>query len=816
VRDTDSPQTVDRKRLIQQQQQEERDVLHQKKQQLLQEVYSKKAKRKKAVKDKHYDPTFLRNHLLRRAEGVRTIAARRIQRLGRKYMRHVRAHKERLEYILLRREVCAEHFQKKVLDVVFATVMKEYANYREIQELAGMAHEEALTRKFTYYIGLQQSIIGIEAMTYGLRRLCGMMSPSLPRVTLDGVQTDQWRPVFAHTVNSIRAQQLLLPSIRRAPASLIALQTRNIPRLAEGKFREGYFTDSDLMLLCDRYLRDKASEKWRHAVAAAAARKEAMRQKIAAMALERLKAKQNATKAAMQQAEALTLKNNMKAVGGPPPPPAGPPPRFMVIRAALEAKQERAWKARLAVRDAERLEDAEFSITHKMLETKWKQRRHTIADPSELYNRVTAMRPKIVQSNAIKRRNSLPGKIHLMHMPTQPTPYWRIDQVQPSLEMYTQRLNMVKKVQKGIIKSRVDGSYMESSKRRPMDTYVHWASRLFQKCVLNPRLPCEMNGILVDGYRRRTIGEPERLARQLNVMMDTREVYCEFIESAQTDLSYLRRRRSFDHGEINDANLGVAEALGFEFEEVKKVSATVTGLRKDAIHMETLMIKAQFMAENERKTPLVKEDAPLTMSMSNRFAKPAVGNAAKKVGATAGGGGRKDKAKGGLSAVRLGADKHAEPEPAAYDFSEFSDAPQPYGQQAHDAAPAAGGYDAYGYALQPFAEEEEYGEGAYGYGSEGYTSEYDGTQSMTQVGNWDDAGTVTTWEGEGYSQYGAAAHVWQEHYTESGKAYFYNVTTGASSWEMPTHVDTQIETQNQDENGSWYWFNNVTGESKWM
>jgi hypothetical protein len=42
------------------------------------------------------------------------------------------------------------------------------------------------------------------------------------------------------------------------------------------------------------------------------------------------------------------------------------------------------------------------------------------------------------------------------------------------------------------------------------------------------------------------------------------------------------------------------------------------------------------------------------------------------------------------------------------------------------------------------------------------------------------------------------------------------VATAQSSWEMPVHVDTQIETQNQDENGNWYWFNSATGESHWM
>lgn len=754
----------------------------------------RRGKKPRAIDDSERDPDVLRNHYFRRTQGLRVLAARRIQRFGRAFMRRVRARKERLEYILLRREVCADYFKKKVVDVVFAKVWKEYAHYREQQELSDMQYEESLTRKYTYYIQLQQGIIGIEALAYGVRKLCGMMSPSLPRITVDGVVTDQWRPVYAHTYNSIRAQQLHLHPQRRVQATLLAMAARFMPRAAEGKFKEGGFTDTDIMLFTDRYSKDLRSENWRRSVTQAAERKEAMRKKIAAMALERLKVKQNATKLVMQQAEALTLKNNQKAAG-PPPPPPGPPPRFMVVRASNEAKAEKKRKIKLAVRDQERLEDAEFSITHKGQETTWRARRHSIADPSELYKRVTSIRSTITRTNSIKRTVSLPARLNTMHMHQQRVPTERIEQVQQSLELFHQRLRMVKRVDENIIKSRVNGAYLESAKRKSNDVYIQWSNKLFQKSVLNPRLPAEMNTILTDGYRRRTIGEPERLARQLNVLMDTREAFSSFVESTLENFSYSRRRRSFDHGEATDRAKGIEEVLGFAYEDFKKVSATVTALTKDSGHMEQLMVKAKFMEATERSASLLQgQDLDLTNKFANRYGVQVPSSGPGSVSAKKSGG-KKEK-KGHKGSV-MGNARIA--------------APTSYGTYTDDIAnyPNAGGEDG-------SLTSHEYG---YGGQNEGYTSEYDQySQSLTQVAGWEDS-TVTDWDGDGYgsgAEYGQLAHVWQEHYNESGQTYYYNVASGESKWEMPTHVDTQIETQNQDENGNWFWFNNITGEAKWM
>ena len=404
------------------------------------------------------------------------------------------------------------------------------------------------------------------------------------------------------------------------------------------------------------------------------------------------------------------------------------------------------------------------------------------------------MREKISESNKIKRRSSLPGRTSAMYLPSQSSPKERIEQIQQSLSLFHQRLNNLKKVDSNINKSRVSAAYVQSGKRRTKDTYVHWSHRIFQGALLNPRLPIEMNTILTNGYRRRTIAEPERLARQLSVMMDTREAFSSFVESAMENFAFSRRRRSFDHGEYVDGERGIEDTLGFSYEEVKKVNATVTGLSKDSYRMEEMMVKAKFM-EPTRRANNAEQELDLTNSLANRFASVNPANIAASIKK---GGSRKDKGRGSvLSNVRIAA--------APVSTQGFNEVPV-------ESAffPTAAGDFAEEYEEQPSEDYDPEDPTAY-ITDQGYGSEYDQQyQAVALENSGEEESALASWGGE------AGAHVWQEHYTEDGQAYFYNISSGQSSWDLPTHLYTQIESQNQDENGNWYWFNNVTGESKWM
>jgi hypothetical protein len=172
-------------------------------------------------------------------------------------------------------------------------------------------------------------------------------------------------------------------------------------------------------------------------------------------------------------------------------------------------------------------------------------------------------------------------------------------------------------------------------------------------------------------------------------------------------------------------------------------------------------------------------------------------------------GGRREKGKSGvLSSARAAAEQISDRSEAnLIDKTKKGQYFEPvgeYGQQQQ--------YQNDQYSLQSYEGGGEYN-GVYGeYG------EYDPnlSQSQTQVGLWDSdgGGSLSDWEQSGQHQ--GQQHVWQEHFTAEGTAYYYNAATAESSWEMPIDLDTQIETQNQDENGNWYWYNSITGESRWM
>ena len=58
-------------------------------------------------------------------------------------------------------------------------------------------------------------------------------------------------------------------------------------------------------------------------------------------------------------------------------------------------------------------------------------------------------------------------------------------------------------------------------------------------------------------------------------------------------------------------------------------------------------------------------------------------------------------------------------------------------------------------------------------------------------------------------------NIWQEHFSEEGYTYYYNPSTGESTWEYPSG-DIQLCQQYQDDGGNWYWFNTSTYESSWV
>jgi hypothetical protein len=113
---------------------------------------------------------------------------------------------------------------------------------------------------------------------------------------------------------------------------------------------------------------------------------------------------------------------------------------------------------------------------------------------------------------------------------------------------------------------------------------------------LNPRLPAEMNQLIAQRgapQRRNSIGEPERLGKQVAVMFDTRNTLLGLQTRAKKKAKIRVRRRSFDHGEILDDRDKINTSLGYVFDESFK-PPMLNQLQKDSTAMESMILAADL------------------------------------------------------------------------------------------------------------------------------------------------------------------------------------------------------------------------------
>lgn len=58
--------------------------------------------------------------------------------------------------------------------------------------------------------------------------------------------------------------------------------------------------------------------------------------------------------------------------------------------------------------------------------------------------------------------------------------------------------------------------------------------------------------------------------------------------------------------------------------------------------------------------------------------------------------------------------------------------------------------------------------------------------------------------------------IWQEHFTEEGQAYYYNVQSDYSLWVLPNDAASskqiQLQVQCEADDGKLYWLNETTNE----
>lgn len=503
-------------------------------------------------------------------EKRRVSAAISIQRLARLYNERQHIHVLRVEAALVRFEVVTQYWNTRILKQIWARLERSRQKFREERELQEMAIEEATRKRFEYFYALQTAVGGMDAMVYATKALVGTESVLVPRVDRRTV-SEEMRPSFAFTWASVRQQQLNMHPSRRVPVAMLVDLTKNVARFDA---HESLFSDPDVTTFCKRFLRDANTERFRIKREAFLEEREAAKKMREERARAALMAMRFASKAAVAQASALTR----------PMPPSLPPSLHVLVAQAAAAKAEKKKKEREVMVEQQALEDAAFDMFGKTKKPRV-FRRNSIAAPEQLYHRHLVVQERMPLRSFSKRRNSLPANCKLFHPTEVPTlPY--VSSIIDSLGLFYLRDTIFDQFLNSKYSKIIDSMRKSLRRRRLRD--------VLGSAGLNPRLPLEMTAMITDGYRRRTVAEPERLAKQLHIMFESRNKWEDLRVKANDDEKMTFRRRSFDLGEITDEDKGITEILGYQFEDPYERPKTLD-LRKDSSKMERLMSKAGFL-----------------------------------------------------------------------------------------------------------------------------------------------------------------------------------------------------------------------------
>lgn len=510
------------------------------------------------------------DNLVGQSEFIRN-SALKIQRVARTYIERQHIKILKTEAALVRFEVCSSYWQSRILKQIWVRLERARQKFREEREMAEMLLEDATRKRFDYFYALQTAVGGMDAIIYGTKALIGAKSIFIPRVQ-HKIISEAFRPTFAFTWASVRQQQLYMHPHRRIPLSILAELTRNVARF---EVHEANWCDPDVCLIFRRFMRDFKTEKFRSEREKYLDERESAKKMRAERARAALIASKFTSKSIIAQAQAITR----------PTPPALPPPPYVLALQAAEAKAEKKRRDYEIVRETEKLEDAPFDMYGKSKQPRV-FRRNTICAPENLFNRLLTTQAQIPLRSFSKRRNSLPPNCKLFHPYERPSMSYVSSTIQ-SLSMYYLRDKFYDTFINPKNQKMIDTMKVRVRKRRLSD--VMGSSALF------PRLPREMNSMIADGYRRRTVAEPERLSKQLHVMFEIRNKWSELRIKSKDDERMSFRRRSFDYGEIVDDMKGITDILGYEFEEPYR-KQKILEIRKDGSKMERYMVECGFIA----------------------------------------------------------------------------------------------------------------------------------------------------------------------------------------------------------------------------
>ena len=471
-----------------------------------------------------------------------------------------------------------------------------------------MAVEDETRKMYDFYHNLQVGLLGMDFMLEGLKMLlqktCVYVPPQESIMKLSNTSSEakilkvSTEPAFVFSHYALKMIERLKHPTQRLPVAAIARLTRRFPRFDA---REGQYFDPDVALLTNRFVRTYDKEKKRSKILKEFDQNvKEIKDKLEASAGKK---KTGNNRYTANAAVVRPLPGSVPKPGPPPiaggrapPPPRGPPaaaqgkPPSSVPGAgsAAAGKNSKYMSANLkqkkvgppkptTIQGAVKLKEKQLNHLH---------RRHSVAGPEKLYSRVVDMRPNLTRRTAFQRRNSMPVNISKMH--GDEVPNWSYaESISTSLDMFYARQTIMEEF---LLKE-----YAYVWKKVPVKTKRHKMHVALKYAWLNPRLPVEMRHLVIGQgapTRRHSIGEPERLSRQVQVLCETRNTLLALRKRSVREKIPVRRR-SFDFGEIQDGEDLINSIMGYVFEEDFQ-PPTLMQIRADNVKMERILMEADF------------------------------------------------------------------------------------------------------------------------------------------------------------------------------------------------------------------------------
>jgi alpha-tubulin suppressor-like RCC1 family protein len=545
-------------------------------------------------------------------------AVRSIQTLARSFIGRAQL-KRMMTYVrFVRRTACERWWD----DTLAAAIWKKYQRcsdeYRREKELEDMAYEDQARRLYDFYHNLQAALIGMDTMLDGIRKLLMQTSCLLPtqeetmslrereelvtggggegvegkrrrrRITTEELFEICRTPSLIFSVHTLRMIERMKHHSERIPLPLIAKLGRFFPHYDP---RQGEFYDSDINQLTGRYVRTPEKEKEVRRILDTCERViTGIKEEAAKKAKKKEKTGPTAEVSGVSISvpppgppapPALPLAQKKPPPPAPPGKPGVPPPSQ--VRPGDRSKKKGPTKAEpetpTTVHEALRQRD---SALIKL------ERRKSVAGPERLSSRIQKMRFQTKKRSVLLRRNSLPDRLHRLY--GEERPQWSYhSEVAKSLDLFATRQIVMEEF---LLKD-----YAFVWKKTPVAVKKHKMHQALKASWLTPRLPVEMRGLVLGQgapERRHSIGEMERFGQHVTTMLKTRTQLLQ-LRAKATKAKIPVRRRSYDFGELMDAEEGLNSLLGFDFEEKRKVP-TVFELKSDYLKMERLLLETNFVA----------------------------------------------------------------------------------------------------------------------------------------------------------------------------------------------------------------------------